>query len=122
MREILNQGKDVMPVSSSHGRPIQPSRINRRLAHLCGGKRQVSVLQTPCRQYVFSWSTAGPETNPQGGEGHTQTGKAACLDDLRRRILTQELEPGAYLDETQLAEGYAISRPPLARGAAATGR
>jgi DNA-binding transcriptional regulator YhcF (GntR family) len=44
---------------------------------------------------------------------HAKHGKAACLDDLRRRILTQELEPGAYLDETQLAEGYAISRPPL---------
>lgn len=39
--------------------------------------------------------------------------KAACLDDLRRRVLTQALEPGAYLDETQLAEDYGMSRPPL---------
>lgn len=39
--------------------------------------------------------------------------KARCLEDLRRRILTQDLEPGAYLDETQLAERYEISRPPL---------
>jgi DNA-binding GntR family transcriptional regulator len=39
--------------------------------------------------------------------------KAHCLDDLRRRVLTQELEPGAYLDEVQLSEAYKISRPPL---------
>lgn len=39
--------------------------------------------------------------------------KALCLEDLRRRILTQALEPGSYLDESQLAEGYGISRPPL---------
>ncbi|MCE6950799.1 GntR family transcriptional regulator [Cereibacter sphaeroides] len=39
--------------------------------------------------------------------------KARCLDDLRRKILTQVLEPGAYLDETDLAESYGISRPPL---------
>jgi DNA-binding GntR family transcriptional regulator len=39
--------------------------------------------------------------------------KAACLEDLRRRILTQELEPGSYLDETQISEAYSISRPPL---------
>ena len=41
------------------------------------------------------------------------TPKARCIADLRRRILTQELEPGAYLDEVALAELYAISRPPL---------
>ncbi len=39
--------------------------------------------------------------------------KAICLEDLRQRILTQDLEPGAYLDETQLADAYEISRPPL---------
>lgn len=39
--------------------------------------------------------------------------KAICLDDLRRRILTLDLEPGSYLDETQIAEHYAMSRPPL---------
>lgn len=39
--------------------------------------------------------------------------KAICLDDLKRRILTQALEPGSYLDETALSEAYEISRPPL---------
>ncbi len=43
----------------------------------------------------------------------TRARKAACLEDLRRRTLTQALEPGAYLDETQLAETYGMSRPPL---------
>lgn len=42
-----------------------------------------------------------------------KTRKAQCLEDLRRRILTQDLEPGADLDEAQLAERYEISRPPL---------
>ena len=46
-----------------------------------------------------------------GGEQTSR--KARCLEDLRRRILTQDLEPGSYLDETQLAERYEISRPPL---------
>lgn len=41
------------------------------------------------------------------------TKKTLCLEDLRRRILTQDLEPGDYLDEAQLAERYDISRPPL---------
>ncbi|MDA5558768.1 GntR family transcriptional regulator [Shimia sp. MMG029] len=41
------------------------------------------------------------------------TKKSMCLDDLRRRILTQDLEPGIYLDEAQLAERYEMSRPPL---------
>ncbi|UFM67480.1 GntR family transcriptional regulator (plasmid) [Paracoccus sp. MA] len=45
-------------------------------------------------------------------EGQTSK-KVKCLEDLRRRILTQELEPGAYLDEVQLSERYEISRPPL---------
>ena len=39
--------------------------------------------------------------------------KSGCAEDLRRRILTQGLEPGTYLDETELAEVYGISRPPL---------
>lgn len=39
--------------------------------------------------------------------------KTICAEDLRRNILTQVLEPGAYLDETDLAEAYGISRPPL---------
>jgi DNA-binding GntR family transcriptional regulator len=39
--------------------------------------------------------------------------KAHCAEDLRRRILTQEIEPGSPLDETELAAAYDISRPPL---------
>lgn len=39
--------------------------------------------------------------------------KARCIEDLRRRILTLDLEPGSYLDETELAATYQISRPPL---------
>ncbi|WP_068297856.1 GntR family transcriptional regulator [Pararhodobacter sp. CCB-MM2] len=39
--------------------------------------------------------------------------KTICIEDLKRRVLTQELEPGVYLDETQLAEEYNLSRPPL---------
>ena len=39
--------------------------------------------------------------------------KAQCLDDLRRRILTQAHAPGDYLDEQQLAQTYEMSRPPL---------
>ncbi len=42
-----------------------------------------------------------------------KTKKARCLEDLRNRILTQELSPGIYLDEADLAEIYDISRPPL---------
>lgn len=43
----------------------------------------------------------------------TRSKKSICLDELRRRILTQELEPGGYLDETEISEAYQISRPPL---------
>jgi DNA-binding GntR family transcriptional regulator len=39
--------------------------------------------------------------------------KAICAEDLRRPVLTQDLEPGAYLDETELAGAHGISRPPL---------
>ncbi len=39
--------------------------------------------------------------------------KAGCIEDLRRRILTQDLEPGAYLDEVEIGETYGISRPPV---------
>lgn len=42
-----------------------------------------------------------------------KTKKARCLQDLRNRILTQDLQPGTYLDESVLAETYEISRPPL---------
>ncbi len=46
------------------------------------------------------------------GEGSISR-KARCKEDLRRRILTQDFEPGSYLDESVLAEAYEISRPPL---------
>lgn len=39
--------------------------------------------------------------------------KSGVLDDLRRRILTEDLAPGSHLDETELAAAYALSRPPL---------
>ncbi|MFC3076024.1 GntR family transcriptional regulator [Shinella pollutisoli] len=45
--------------------------------------------------------------------GDAKRNKLNCLEDLRRRILTEALEPGIYLDETELAEEYGISRPPL---------
>jgi len=32
-------------------------------------------------------------------------------EDLRRKVPTQQLLPGAYLDETALSAGYGISRP-----------
>lgn len=43
----------------------------------------------------------------------TRSRKTVCLEDLQRRILTQEFEPGSYLDELQISEAYRISRPPL---------
>jgi DNA-binding GntR family transcriptional regulator len=46
-------------------------------------------------------------------EPESKSKKAQCVDDLRRRVLTQEVEPGVYLDETELSESYGISRPPL---------
>lgn len=46
-------------------------------------------------------------------ELETRSKKSLCVDALRARILTQDLEPSAYLDETELSELYGISRPPL---------
>ena len=46
-------------------------------------------------------------------ETETRSKKTICVEDLRRKILTQVLEPGAYLDETELSEAYGISRPPV---------
>ena len=40
-------------------------------------------------------------------------GKAACIEDLKRRILTQDLLPNTYLDEVEVGETYGISRPPV---------
>ena len=39
--------------------------------------------------------------------------KQAIYDDLKKQILTLELEPGTALDEVSLSEHYAISRTPL---------
>lgn len=39
--------------------------------------------------------------------------KARCAEDLRRRVLTQDLEPGGPLDEAELASAYGLSRPPV---------
>lgn len=39
--------------------------------------------------------------------------KQSCFHDLKHRILTTELEPGADLDEASLSAAYGISRTPL---------
>ena len=39
--------------------------------------------------------------------------KQAIYDDLKKQILTLQLEPGAALDEASLCERYAVSRTPL---------
>lgn len=39
--------------------------------------------------------------------------KTECLEDLRARILTMGIEPGADLDESTLSETYGLSRTPL---------
>lgn len=46
-------------------------------------------------------------------ESDSRSRKTRCIEDLRRKVLTEGLEPGIYLDETELAEIYGISRPPL---------
>lgn len=40
-------------------------------------------------------------------------GKSACIEDLKRKILTQSIAPGSYLDEVAVGETYGISRPPV---------
>ncbi len=40
-------------------------------------------------------------------------GKTACIEDLKRRILTQAILPGSYLDEVEVGDTYGISRPPV---------
>ncbi len=42
-----------------------------------------------------------------------KTSKEDCLADLKRRILTLVLEPGADLDEVSLSTEYGLSRTPL---------
>lgn len=41
------------------------------------------------------------------------TRKALLLESLRTRILTQELLPGADLDEARLSDEFGLSRKPL---------
>lgn len=43
----------------------------------------------------------------------TRFSKPECLNDLRRRILSTELEPGLDLDESGLSQQYNMSRTPL---------
>ena len=44
---------------------------------------------------------------------HKGMDKQAIYDDLRKQILTLQLEPGTALDEASLSEQYEISRTPL---------
>lgn len=39
--------------------------------------------------------------------------KQRCLEDLRSRILTLDIQPGSDLDEVELSDAYGISRTPL---------
>ena len=39
--------------------------------------------------------------------------KETLYDDLKRQILTLELEPGISLDETRLGKKYTLSRTPV---------
>jgi len=41
------------------------------------------------------------------------TTKETCLEDIRRRILSTDLAPGADLDEASLCDQYGMSRTPL---------
>lgn len=43
----------------------------------------------------------------------SSTKKHECLDDLRRRILSLDIQPGSDLDEIGLTQHYGISRTPL---------
>ncbi|MEM9318295.1 MAG: GntR family transcriptional regulator [Pseudomonadota bacterium] len=43
----------------------------------------------------------------------TKNPKELCYQDLKRRILTTALEPGAALDEASLSAEYGMSRTPL---------
>mgnify|MGYP000851669415 CR=1 FL=1 len=42
-----------------------------------------------------------------------RSGKAALYDDLKRLILTMEIDPDADLDETRLSNQYGLSRTPV---------
>lgn len=42
-----------------------------------------------------------------------RSSKEACLEDIKRRILSTELAPGVDLDEVSLCDQYGMSRTPL---------
>lgn len=42
-----------------------------------------------------------------------KSGKSSLYDDLKRQILTMELDPDADLDEVELSERYGLSRTPV---------
>jgi len=42
-----------------------------------------------------------------------QDKKPQCLEDLRMRILTQDIAPGSDLDEASLCDQYGLSRTPM---------
>ena len=50
---------------------------------------------------------------PASSDDNLKHGKLELYQDLKRRILTLDLEPGTDLDETQLSKEYGISRTPL---------
>lgn len=53
------------------------------------------------------------EKRDQDSLKERRSNKQRLYDDLTRKILTMELEPGAALDETSLSEKYGMSRTPL---------
>ena len=42
-----------------------------------------------------------------------KNGKSTLYDDLKRRILTMELDPDEALDEVAISERYGLSRTPV---------
>lgn len=53
------------------------------------------------------------EAPSKAANGPSGSRKSFCYEDLKRRILTLELEAGSFLDETRISESYGISRSPL---------
>ena len=68
---------------------------------------------TPLRSYLKSVDSLVGSTEGRDMDDEPKSKKTQCIEDLRRKILTEALEPGAYLDEVELTEIYGISRPPL---------
>jgi DNA-binding GntR family transcriptional regulator len=56
---------------------------------------------------------AGEQIRPDEQRRAKGTSWKSVYDDLRRRILTLELGPGEMLDESTLADRYAVSRSPV---------